>query len=141
MKITLNELREMVKNAISEMEGEDYKLQLPYVEGIAWEDNEKYSQGTDMGRLREVKSIIESHSGYNIIGSEPLYSFDDYINKSENLSGDIVKDDTFKVPASKGTAQYSYSVFKQDDIYSIMVDYSEHYKGLSEGESFIFYAK
>jgi hypothetical protein len=135
MKITLNELRQMVKNILVEMDV-NYAFKLPYIEGLAWEDNEKFKAVDDMGRLKEVADAIDSKSDYTIIGSESTRNDSEFDSIVESFGAEVEEG---KFPFDRG--ELSYSVYEHDDIYAIVAQYNKTLqKGLYYAENFIFYA-
>jgi hypothetical protein len=82
MKIKLNELRQMVRKIISEMnESANYKLQLPYMSfsGGGGDVEPGGSEEYDMDRLVEVKELAESALNYNIIGMDYYFGIENFI--------------------------------------------------------------
>ncbi len=158
MKITLNELRQMVRKIISEMdESANYKLQLPYMSfsGGGGDVEPRGSEEYDMKRLVEVKELLEKEIGYNIIGTMP---YEDE-NQGESIEGYRIGGGEFgrktltDRPSSsyKDKSYYDYEIYEEEgnDVHTIAVDYYEtnyhfdkdnYFRGYSSyAESFIFY--
>ena len=158
MKITLNELRRMVKHIISEMDSSvGYELKLPYLDWSGAGDQENFSKGEDMNRLVEVKELLEKALNYTIVGTMPYEN--EY--QTEHIKGDKRKEGVFgkkrhtnrevQYVDRNDESKYEYSIFveKGNNVHTIVVKYHEvkyyfdkndYFKGSGENaEEFIFY--
>lgn len=158
MKITLTELRQMVRNIISEMDDSvKYELQLPYQDWSGAGDKENFYEGNDMNRLIEVKELTEKELNYNIIGTMP-YEHED---QAEEVNGERIKGGVFgkmilkkretKYVDYNDKCEYQYEIYVEEgnDVHVIIVDYHEVRHSFDDkndfrrtyesAESFIFY--
>jgi|688.fasta_scaffold1147906_1 hypothetical protein len=158
MKITLNELRQIVRKIISEMdESSNYELQLPYMSfsGGGGDVEPRGTEEYDMDRLVEVKELVERALNYNIIGTIPYEGEDAW----EAIEGDSMKSGEFDKktltdrPSSSynDKSYYDYEIYEKEgsDVHEIAVNYyktthhfdgNNYFRGYSSyAESFIFY--
>lgn len=157
MKIKLNELRQMVRKIISEMnESANYKLQLPYMSfsGGGGDVEPGGSEEYDMDRLVEVKELAESALNYNIIGTIPYEDKDAWeaIEGDSTKSGEFDKKTLTDRPSNNDKSYYDYEIYEEEgnDVHTIAVNYYKtthhfdenryYFRGYSSyAESFIFY--
>jgi len=151
MKITLTELRQMVRNIISEMDGnmdsnDDKPLELPYklwsskpselLPYQVWSgagDEEDYGNGYNYDRLKEVKELTERALNYNIIGTMPYKN--EY--QAEKIKGNEIDSGVFSEKINKkretkyvdrnDKSKYEYSIYAEEgnDVHAIVVNYHE----------------
>jgi hypothetical protein len=136
MKITLNELRQMVRNILSESVDSPFKA--------SYEDNfmtitqtdvdeEFYKVSNDTNRINQVAELISNKTGYIIT---ECVTFPDVKNQQQlfklydNVMNDLYNNDTVDEGSING-GKYEYSVF---DTGEILVSYYEK----SYAEDFIF---
>lgn len=135
MKITLNELRQMVRNVISEMDekytasSEDNFMTITQTDV----DEEFYKVSRDTNRINKVAELISNKTGYIIT---ECVTFPDVKNQQQlfklydNVMNDLYNNDTVDEGSING-GEYEYSVF---DTGEILVSYYEK----SYAEDFIF---
>lgn len=136
MKITLNELRQMVRNILSESvdspfkaSSEDNFMTITQTDV----DDEFYKVSNDTNRINQVAELISNKTGYIIT---ECVTFPDVKNQQQlfklydNVMNDLYNNDTVDEGSING-GKYEYSVF---DTGEILVSYYEK----SYAEDFIF---